>query len=127
MIELNKATLFVVTRPLLRLFPGVIEKQTKNLPSVRECDSALAPKKKVVQVVLECVVVSKCVPSQHTVTIKTPPGAPLPAIEIPILGSIQVIAIQFERIPIAQFTIAPVAVAAGGPETRASVGSQLTV
>ena len=80
-----------------------------------------------VQVVLECVVVSKCVPSQHTVTIKTPPGAPLPAIEIPILGSIQVIAIQFERIPIAQFTIAPVAVAAGGPETRASVGSQLTV
>ena len=56
-----------------------------------------------------------------------PPGAPLPAIEIPILGSIQVIAIQFERIPIAQFTIASVAVAAGGPEMRASVGSELTV
>ena len=64
---------------------------------------------------------------QHSITIKTPPGTPLPAIEIPFLRSIQVIAIQVERIPIAQFTIASVAVAAGGPEMRASVGSELTV
>ena len=97
---------------------------------MRECDLELAFNRKArggYATDVAGVWLASVSPANTQITIKTPPGTPLSAIEIPILRSIQVIALQFVRIPIAQFTIASVAVAAGGPEKRASAGSELTV
>ena len=66
---------------------------------MRECDLELAFNRKArggYATDVAGVWLASVSPANTQITIKTPPGTPLAAIEIPILRSIQVIAIQFK-------------------------------